>query len=386
MSVQKLPCKNYDEDSEVEEYYDDDVALKVAKDMIDFVGRSAKTIHILSDKHLEEEMKECMKWNDSGGQQFMGDHYSRDIIETMIKGLSFSTTILREKNVKKKTGIIEVIVVHWPYDRNGKLSPQCVRGFTTSVDLPYDGEELGIVNRLYSEAGVKYIGKQFLKRGALWGSTGPSMLSKALNITHKASNQHLEGMIGNNKSNVTNMQSVHAGEPGTYMHRWWSDLRLRAQNMIAEMDRCNGYIPQRQKWAKYRLNRMSLKNSDGEDEDKTEDYKEMEEIDGSDMIWDRNSRAKDHWKEEEAELRKCLKEAVRANKLKADNNSKVQEALQVFGGKKKGKWVFMSKPTFNKWIDGRATRKLKGDDECIIKEYIKWTDDSKYDMEEVLEK
>ena len=262
----------------------------------------------------------------------------------------------------------------------GDVSPQCVRGFTTSVDLPYDGEELGIVNKLYSKAGVKYIDKIFRRRGALWGSTGPSMLSKALSITDKASNQHAEGMIGNNKINVTNMQSVHASEPGTYMHRWWRDLRLRAQNMMTEMDRCDGYISQRQQWATHRQKQKSLKNAESEDEDKTEDYKEMEEIDGSDMIWERKSRAKEQWKEDEAELRKCLKETARANQLSVGNKSKMQEALQVFGGKKKDKWVFMSKPTFNKWIEGKATKKLKKADERIIKEYIKCADDSDNSM------
>ena len=59
---------------------------------------------------------------------------------------------------------------------------------------------------LKSKAGVRYIDKQFRRHGALWAATGPSMiLSKALKMTNKASNQHLEGVIGNNKNNVKDM-------------------------------------------------------------------------------------------------------------------------------------------------------------------------------------
>ena len=335
-----------------------------------------------------------MQWNDNGGQQFMGDHYCQNVLETMMKGLSFSTTILREKDVNKKKGLIEVIVVHWPYDEEGNVSPQCVRGFKETVDLPYNGEELGIVNRLKSKAGAAYIDRQFRRRGALWTSTGPSMMSKALNITDKASNQHSEGMIGNNKIKVRDMQSVHASEPGTYMHRFWSDLRKRASNMMMEMDRCDGYIPQRKQWTAGR--QKSLNDADSDDEEnKTEDYKEMERIDRSDMIWDRTSRAKDQWKKDETELRKCLKDALIANGVIKNMNvkgskSKMQEALKAFGGKKKKKkgkdgkekCVFMSKPTFNNWIGGNATKKLNKDHHRVIKEYIEKTNEVDTDMKE----
>ena len=66
----------------------------------------------------------------------------------------------------------------------------------------------------------------------------------------------------------------------------------------------------------------------------------------------------------------------------------MQEALQAFGGKmKKGKegkekWVFMSKPTFNSWIDGNATKMLNKDHERVIKEYIETTDEIDKDMKE----
>ena len=163
------------------------------------------------------------------------------------------------------------------------MSPQCVDGFTESVDLK-------------SKAGVRYIDKQFRRHGALWAATGPSILSKALNMTNKASNQHLEGVIGNNKNNVKDMKSVHAREPGTYMHRFWDALRKGADNMMMELARCDEYIDHRREWERNK----SLKNEEGDEEDKTEDYKEMEDIDNSDMVWDR--KAKEQWKLDEIDL------------------------------------------------------------------------------------
>ena len=113
------------------------------------------------------------------------------------------------------------------------------------------------------------------------------------------------------------------------------------------------------------------------------------------MIWDRTSRAKDQWKKDETELRKCLKDALIANGVIKNMNvkgskSKMQEALKAFGGKKKKKkgkdgkekWVFMSKPTFNDWIGGNATKKLNKDHHRVIKEYIEKTNEVDTDMKE----
>ena len=371
MSVETLPCNNFDIDSDVEKCYDVDWALEIAENMMKFISGAAISIRTLSDDLLMKQLNECMQLNDKSQRQqrFMGDKYCLDIFDKMIRGMSFSMTILREKDVKKRKGVIEVVVVHWPYDKEGNLSPQCVDGFTESVDLPYEGEKLGIE----SKAGVRYIDKQFRRHGALWAATGPSILSKALNMTNKASNQHLEGVIGNNKNNVKDMKSVHAREPGTYMHRFWDALRKGADNMMMELARCDEYIDHRREWERNK----SLKNEEGDEEDKTEDYKEMEDIDNSDMVWDR--KAKEQWKLDEIDLRRDVTEALRLNGVtKAKGKSKMQEALLTFGGKdKRGKWFFMSKPTFNKWYEGGATKPLKKEHLRIIQAYIKKTNEDK---------
>ena len=127
MSVETLPCNNFDVNSDVEKCYDDDLAKKVAKDMATFISGSARSICILSDDLLMKEMSECMELNNNPRKQkFKGGIYCNDTLEKMIQGMTFSMTILREKNVTKNKGVIEVIVVHWPYDKEGKLSPQCV--------------------------------------------------------------------------------------------------------------------------------------------------------------------------------------------------------------------------------------------------------------------
>ena len=115
--------------------------------------------------------------------------------------------------------------------------------------------------------------------------------------------------------------------------------------MMMELARCDEYIDHRREWERNK----SLKNEEGDEEDKTEDYKEMEDIDNSDMVWDR--KAKEQWKLDEIDLRRDVTEALRLNGVtKAKGKSKMQEALLTFGGKdKRGKWFFMSKPTFNKY-------------------------------------
>ena len=105
----------------------------------------------------------------------------------------------------------------------------------------------------------------------------------------------------------------------------------------------------------------------------TEDSRKMKEEDESDMIFDRTgARA---WIEEELELKKEMVRALNDAGVKG-NNSQWQDALFQHGAtmnikNKKGKVVkFMTKPTFNKWMDGRATKKLSKEHGDIIKSFI----------------
>ena len=104
------------------------------------------------------------------------------------------------------------------------------------------------------------------------------------------------------------------------------------------------------------------------------------------MAWERKSQAKDEWKMEEIALRQELMEALRSNGVKVDTKrgkSKMQEELETFGGKDKDdNWVFMSKPTFNLWCKGKATKAVKKPYLRVIQDYIKKANEDNEEMDE----
>ena len=91
----------------------------------------------------------------------------------------------------------------------------------------------------------------------------------------------------------------------------------------------------------------------------------MEEEDNDDMMWDRHpSRT---LKADNMDLQAKLVEAFHHAGVKTTNNQ-YHESLCKYAGKQT---KFMSKPTFNKWMNGGATKNLDGDNRGIMKGYVK---------------
>ena len=95
--------------------------------------------------------------NRPNNQKFMGNSDSEEIIENIKGGMIFFMTFLRSKDVEKKTGVIEVVIVHYPFDDDGNIEPQCLDGFTLEVKLPYKGKEKSIEYYLFSPRAAKYL-------------------------------------------------------------------------------------------------------------------------------------------------------------------------------------------------------------------------------------
>ena len=59
-----------------------------------------------------------------------------------------------------------------------------------------------------------------------------------------------------------------------------------------------------------------------------------------------------------------------AHEVERQNKSQWQKALSDHGKSLDGVGSFMSKPTFNKWLEGKSSSKLEDDNLAIIQSFI----------------
>ena len=357
-STKTLHCPNYTINSKTQECCNEDNLMKVAEDCAVFMESQAKTIHIHSHKHLDAKLEKEMKLNENLNQQhFKGNEVAQGMIENMQSGMLFSATILRSKDKKKKTGVIEVVIVYYPFNDDGDIEPQCVDGFTHKVRLPYRGEKWGIRNKLCSKRARDYMEKQWLKRIALYIRTTVSVIEKTQNMNLAANNQQIEGMINNEKNLVSRMKEK-TSEPGLY---WWyryQNLHQGSKYMVTEMERYEGYMERRKELMKNRKLALVSKAH------ATEDARELEEENVADMIFDRTGAT---WMDGEETVRAQMEDAFILAGL--NNNTKQKRFEAVL--EESGKSSFMSMPTFNKWMDRKPVRQLDRSIIAIFDSFIK---------------
>ena len=157
--TETLPCNDYNIKSKTQEHYDDEIATDIATKYASFMVAQAKSIHIQSDKLLDAKLDKLMDLNNRpSAQKFMGSSDAEGMIEHIKSGVVFSMTFLRSKDVEKKTGVIEVVIVYYPFaDDEETIYPQCVDGFLLEVKLPYKGKKKGIGNFINSETAANYL-------------------------------------------------------------------------------------------------------------------------------------------------------------------------------------------------------------------------------------
>ena len=154
-------------------------------------------------------------------------------------GQSLSVTYLSKKDVKKKTGEITVVTMHSPFSDSGGVEAQMLRGFTHEVKLSFAADELP--NRMYPPRTSKYVLGEWGKKMSLAVATGPAFLAKALDMENPANNQQAEGMINGEKTHVPDI-AKHASDVAAWMHYRWNTINESSKQMIAEMEKLDGYL------------------------------------------------------------------------------------------------------------------------------------------------
>ena len=371
-STKVIPCADYDINSEVQDSYDEEAAQDIVEHLALNMHDGAKSIHIESDEKLDEYLETLMKVNDKENKQKfdrgIGDH----LMEQMQKDFVFSTTYLRSKDKEKNTGVIEIVYVHCPaHDAEiNEVEPMTIDGFSVEVKLPYNGETIGIENKICSPASVKYLHRQWLRKMPLHARTVVSIIERANNMSLPASNQGIEG-ITNGEKNKTRDIKLNTSEPATYFWYRYLSLHRGCKMMIAQMDRCEGYVGKRRD----RKNRIdaSRNDVDGDEdiEDITGDAREIREENNRDMIFERKGNKK-AWEDDEDVVRCSMISVFWSKKIHTKSlATRWKDVAQHAGRDEKGKWLIMSAPTFSKWIERKPTRRLAVDAIDRLKAYIR---------------
>ena len=223
-SIPIIPCADYDIDSDVQLSYADNVVQDIAEDMALSILESARAIHIHYDEELDAHLDDAMSVNDKEKKQRFNPDIAGHLIKEMKEVLMFSTTYLRSKDRRKKTGVIEVVYIRCPFNHDeGKVEAMIIDGFTVEVKLPYYGETFGIENKICSPTAARYLHRQWLRKIPLHVRTVVSIIEKANSMSLPANNQGIEGMT-NREKNLTRDIRVNTSEPGTYF--WYRYLGL----------------------------------------------------------------------------------------------------------------------------------------------------------------
>jgi len=273
---------------------------------------------------------------------------------------------LRSKNEDKNTGEIEVVIVHCPYNEViGEIEPQIVDGFVVEVELPYFGETFGINNVIYSPAAASYLRGQWLGKMPLHVRTLVSTLEKTHGMSLPSNNQGIEGMTDKEKNKTRDFR-INTSEPGPYFWYRYLDLINGSKYMVAEIDRCEGYIERRRE----RKNRIEAReNAEDLGVERTEDATELQEENNQDMIFDRTGV--NAWMDKEEVVRRALESVFVSNGLDKKSLAKRWEAVDAHAGRgENNESLIVSKPTFDKWIKRARTGKLSSDVVGRMKDYI----------------
>ena len=105
-------------------------------------------------------------------------------------------------------------------------------------------------------------------------------------------------MINNEKNLVSDIRT-HVAEPGAYFWYFYLTLLRASKYMVAEMERCEGYLDKRRALMEERQIEDAKKEE--ESKNKTEDSREMENENNTDMVFSRKGDM--DWLNDEAELR-----------------------------------------------------------------------------------
>ena len=84
-------------------------------------------------------------------------------------------------------------------------------------------------------------------------------------------------------------------EPGTYWWHFYLTLLRASKYMITEMERCEGYMDKRRELIKKKT--LQNERAEKKSKEKTEDSREMDEENNTDMVWDRKGNME--WLNEE---------------------------------------------------------------------------------------
>ena len=175
-----------------------------------------------------------------------------------------------------------------------------------------------------------------------------------------ASNMHAEGMI-NNEKNIVKYMKTKTNEPAVY---WWYrylNLHQGSKFLVSQMEQFDGYIER----CKVFMNRK-LKNNVAAEE-MTDDARELETEDNTDMIWDRGRT----WVDKEEDLRELLVDAFIVAGLGDDSLSSKFNSIDLHAGKDaNGKRRFIFKPTFNKWMNRQPVKRLIPELVSVIVSYV----------------
>ena len=178
-STKYIACPDFDLNSETQEECSDARLEEIAAKFAALIWEQSRSIGITSDEELELKLAKLMEVNHKPNQQhFVGYDVAKDMIDVLEDSLVFSCPYLHSKDDAKKTGVIRVVVVYFPFDGCFDLEPQCVDEFSFTVDLPFTKKKLK--NRLYSPRSAEYLRSFWLKRVSLLTRTIVSTIEKRL--------------------------------------------------------------------------------------------------------------------------------------------------------------------------------------------------------------
>ena len=244
-STPVISCADYDIHSDVQGTYNEEVVQAIAEEMALLIQHCGRGIHIASDEVLDEQLDDVMRVNNNAKKQQFRKDIAEHLIREMTDNLVFSTTYLRSKDTRKKTGEIEVVYIHSPFNHEeNKVEPMVIDGFTVQVKLPYYGETFGIENKICSPAAAKYLHHQWLRKIPLHVRTVVSIIEKANNMSLPSNNQGIEGMTNKEKNKNRDVR-LNTSEPGTYFWYRYLGLHRGSKVMMAQMDRCEEYVKHR---------------------------------------------------------------------------------------------------------------------------------------------
>ena len=360
-SSKYIACEEYDLSSDTRDECDEEKLAEIAENMGYLVYEQSKSIWITSDSDLETKLAELMKVNHKPNKQhFIGEEVAEGIIDVMEDMLVFCCPYLRSKDEVKKTGMINIAVVYFPFDDNMNVEPQCLDEFSVEVPLPFTKKKLK--NLLYLPASAEYLRNFWLKRVPLLTFTIVTTIEKARGMSLPANNQQQEGMNKNEKVVEGDIRTK-TSEPAVYFWYRYLSLVRGSKYLVSEVERCESYMDHRKEWL-----RKKEQSALDDAVEMTNDARELMQESNSNMEFDRNGRH--GWMDDEEDLRSSLLSAFGSIDVTVKNSQ--QEKLAKHGKSKMEREVkFMSKPTYNKWIGRKPNlRRLDSDQLDIINSFI----------------